>query len=244
MSEPKTDERAGATPRSIVPTARTGSTGKIVSARAAVRLIRAGDTVALGGFFYAGLALDVVHELAGIFEAPDEGPVAFTKPRDLTLVFCASPGDLQSGGANRLAQPGLVKRVVGGHWTGVPALTALVTGNHIEGYNLPLGPMSHLYRDIAAGKPGHLSRVGLGTFADPRFGGGKLNAMTTDDLTDLVEIGGAEYLFYRAFPINVGVIRAGAERAIPCTRRWPTAVTEAKTGRASSQSMSARTTPG
>src|SRR5437899_808902 len=113
---------------SIVPTARTGSTGKIVSAREAVRLVRTGDTGALGGFFYTGLALEVVHELAAVFEAPDE-EAAFSKPRDLTLVFCASPGDAQTGGANRLAQPGLLKRVVGGHWAGVPALTALVTGN-------------------------------------------------------------------------------------------------------------------
>ena len=192
---------------SFVPTARTGSTGKIVSAREAVRLIRPGDTVALGGFFYSGLALDVVHALAAVYETPDEGDVAFRRPRDLTLVFCVSPGDTRTGGANRLAGHGLVKRVVGGHWTGVPALTALVTGNQIEGYNLPLGTMSHLYRDIAAGKPGHLSRVGLGTFADPRFGGGKLNAMTTEDLVDLVEIGGREYLFYKAFPINVAIIR-------------------------------------
>jgi len=195
------------TTTSIVPTARTGSTGKIVSAREAVRLIRTGDTVALGGFFYTGLALEVVHELAAVFETTDEGPVSFRKPRDLTLVFCVSPGDAQTGGANRLAQPGLVKRIIGGHWTGVPALTALVTGNQIEGYNLPLGPMSHLYRDIAAGKPGHLSRVGLGTFADPRFGGGKLNEMTTEDLVELIEVGGKEYLFYKAFPINVAIIR-------------------------------------
>jgi propionate CoA-transferase len=191
---------------SIVPTARTGSIDKVVSAREAVRLVRSGDTVALGGFFYTGLALEVVHELAAMFEAPDE-EASFRKPRDLTLVFCASPGDAQTGGANRLAQPGLVKRVIGGHWTGVPALTALVTGNQIEGYNLPLGAMSHLYRDIAAGNPGHLSRVGLGTFADPRFGGGKLNEVTTEDLVELTEVGGKEYLFYKAFPINIAIIR-------------------------------------
>jgi propionate CoA-transferase len=197
--------------RSIVPTARSGSTGKIVSAREAVQLIRADDTVALGGFFGIGLAVEVIHELAAVFQADEESaalePAALGKPRDLTLVFCVSPGDAQSGGANRLAQPGLVKRIIGGHWTGVPALYQLVAGNQIEGYNIPLGPMSHLYQDIAAGRPGHLSRVGLGTFADPRFGGGKLNEMTTEDLIELMEIGGEEYLFYKAFPVNVAIIR-------------------------------------
>src|SRR6266852_5178101 len=193
--------------RSIVPTARSGSTGKLVSAREAVRLIRIGDTVAIGGFFCIGLALEVIHELGALFEATDEESAAFGKPRDLTLVFCVSPGDAQSAGANRLAQPGLVKRIIGGHWTGVPALYQLVAGNQVEGYNMPLGPMSHLYRDIAAGKPGHLSRVGLGTFADPRFGGGKLNEMATEDLVELVGIGGQEYLFYKAFPVNVAIIR-------------------------------------
>src|SRR3984957_192257 len=193
--------------RSIVPTARSGSTGKIVSAREAVRLIRVGDTVAIGGFIGIGLALEVIHELGALFGATDEQPAAFGKPRDLTLVFCASPGDQGSGGANRLAQPGLVKRIIGGHWSGVPSLYQLVAGNQVEGYNIPLGPISHLYRDIAAGKPGHLSRVGLGTFADPRFGGGKLNDMTTEDLVELMEIGGHEYLFYKAFPINVAIIR-------------------------------------
>ena len=76
--------------RSIVPTARSGSTGKVVSAREAVRLIRVGDTVAIGGFFEIGLALEVIHELGALFEATDEESAAFGKPRDLTLVFCGS----------------------------------------------------------------------------------------------------------------------------------------------------------
>ena len=182
--------------RSIVPTARSGSTGKVVSAREAVRLIRVGNTVAIGGFFQIGLALEVIHELGALFEATDEEPAAFGKPRALTLVFCVSPGDWASGGANRLARPGLVKRIIGGHWSGVPMLYQLVAGNQAEGYNMPLGPMSHLYRDIAAGKPGHLSRVGLGTFADPRFGGGKLNEMTTEDLVELTDPGALALLIY------------------------------------------------
>src|SRR5438034_1009835 len=109
MSDPKINEPVEAAIKrikrpmnttSFVPTSRAGSTGKIVSAREAVRLIRSGDTVALGGFFYTGLALEVVHELAAVFAAADEGPVAFRRPRDLTLVFCVSPGDARSGGAN------------------------------------------------------------------------------------------------------------------------------------------------
>ena len=191
----------------IVPTAKSGKTGKIVAARDAARLIRTGDTVAIGGFFGIGLALEVIHELAELYETTDSDAASFGKPRDLTLVWCVSPGDGQQRGAQRLAQPGLVKRLIGGHWTAVPALYRLVSGNQVEGYNIPLGPMSHLYRDIAGGRPGHLSRVGLGTFADPRFGGGKLNEKTTEDLIELMMVGGKEYLFYKAFPIDIALIR-------------------------------------
>ncbi|MEK6205785.1 MAG: acyl CoA:acetate/3-ketoacid CoA transferase, partial [Amylibacter sp.] len=144
---------------------------KIVTLEDAIALIGDNDTVCVSGFVGIGTPECL---LRGI----EERFVSDQSPRDLSLLFAAAPGDGKDAGLNRIAKEGLIKRAIGGHWSLVPKLGAMAMQNKIAAYNLPLGCISQLYRDIAAGKPGMFSKVGLNTFVDPRYDGGAINPIS------------------------------------------------------------------
>jgi len=173
---------------------------KIVTADEAIALIRDGDTLSSTGFVQIGFA-------EALLSAVERRFVATGTPRNLTLFAGAGQGDGNELGLNHLGHEGLLKRVVAGHWAMMPKVGKLALDNKIQAYNLPQGIICQLFRDLSGGKPGTFSKVGLHTFVDPRYGGGRVNDVTTKDIVDLVEIHGEEWLFYHVGRVNVAFIR-------------------------------------
>lgn len=174
-----------------------------LNAADAVRLIPDNAILASSGFVGCGQP----EELAAALELRF---LETQTPRNLTLIFAAGQGDGLNRGLNHLGHAGLLKRVIGGHWNLVPKLARLALEGKIEAYNFPQGVISKLFREVASGNPGMLSRVGPGTFVDPQFGGGKIGSLTEEDLVDRITMDGVDMLWYRAPRVNAALLRGTA----------------------------------
>lgn len=174
---------------------------KVITAEQAIALINDGDVVCTTGFVQSCIP-ELLHA------ALEQRYVETQAPKDLTLIMCAGAGDSKGLGTGRLHHEGLLSRVIAANFGRMPKVAEAAQKNKIQGYNLPQGIISKLYRSCAAGSPGLFSKVGLHTYVDPRLGGGKVNEVTTEDIVKRLEIDGEEWLFYKATPINVALIRA------------------------------------
>jgi propionate CoA-transferase len=174
---------------------------KIITANEAGALIKDNATIFLGGLAVTSLPEEVLKGVEHNF-------LTHGSPRNVTTWACGAIGNSKDAGMVHFAHPGMIKRTIAGHFgqTG-PQMMKMVFDGEVEAYNFPQGSLSHLTRHIASRSPGLLTKVGLGTFVDPRIEGGKLNSSCSEDLVKLVEFNGEEWLFYPTPKIDVAIIR-------------------------------------
>lgn len=174
-----------------------------VAASEAAEVVRDGDVVAITG--NGGGMLEADEIFAGI----EERFLTTGHPRDLVLVHALGVGDGKARGVNRFAHEGMVRRVIGGHWSWSPRMQALARSNKIEAFTLPSGVISLLLRETGAKRPGLITRVGLNTFYDPRVGGGAANeaAQRAAPISEILSLGGEDFIRYLPIRPNIAIVR-------------------------------------
>jgi propionate CoA-transferase len=174
---------------------------KVIASQDAVRMIQSGKVVAINGFGPLGQPDLFSTALRDLY-------LSTGTPKNLTLVIAAGQGiyDKKSY-LDKLALDGLFTKMIAGHYRSMLSIADMVVQEKIEAYNIPMGIISQMFREMAGRKPGIISKIGLKTFCDPRLQGGRLNALSKEHYVELMNIGDEEYLFYKAFPIDYAIIR-------------------------------------
>ena len=159
--------------------------------------IKSAKNIVVTGFCWSGTPQLLLKLVRSSFE--EDG-----KPNGLKIIFTSSATD---PGIDHLAHPDLLSCSLGSYYGSIPEVRNLVQKNLIEGYSLPQGQLSLLFREIGRGSPGLISKVGLNTYVDPDFKGGKLNAVTNKDVIEKIKIEGKDFLLYKSFKIDTALIR-------------------------------------
>ena len=180
----------------------SGRDDLILDLEAAAHLIPSAATVAVGG---SGSLLQVPESMLGAIGRRFR---QHREPSGLTVVHVMGLGDRAGRGVDHLAQDNLTARFIGSHFVLSPKQQRMIASNRVEAIGLPAGTISLLYREIAGGRPGLFTDIGLETFVDPRLSWGRMNDVTRDGMSSIVIVRGSEWLFYPTFPIDVALIRA------------------------------------
>src|SRR5690242_3469599 len=172
-----------------------------ISADDAAKLVQDGDAILISG---SGGGHSVPEALLA---AVEKRFLAERKPEGITSVSVVGVGDRAALGATHLAHEGLLKRAITSALVDSPGLVTLAAEDRIEAYTLPQGVLSQLMRDMAAGRPGLITKTGLHTFVDPRQQGARQSPRTPPDFVEVIELGGEEWLFFKPVPVNVAFLR-------------------------------------
>jgi propionate CoA-transferase len=172
-----------------------------VTGEEAAAMITDGSTIATIG-------MTLVSASETILKAIEQRFLTTGSPNTLTLVHSCGQSN-RDRGIQHFSHEGMLHRIIGGHWGLQPRMMELIAGNKILAYCIPQGQFAQLYRSMAGGEPGKITKVGLGTFIDPRLDGGKMNEITQDapSIVDIVTIDNEEYIRYKPIPLDYCIIR-------------------------------------
>ena len=172
----------------------------VLKAKEIPKIIKNGSFIGIDGFVGIGVPEEILLNI-------EESYLTTGSPNSINIIFAAGFGDGKTRGLNRIAHEGLIKKVIGGHWGLAPNLAILANQNKLEGYNLPQGVIAQMFRDMAANKPGTISKVGIGTFVDSDLEGGKINSITKEDIVSKINILGEDFLFFKAPKLDIALLR-------------------------------------
>ena len=182
---------------------------KLTTEAEAVARIRDGAVVTVSSSSALGCPDLVLAALGARFRA--EG-----HPKALTMLHPIAAGDMYGvKGIDHIAQDGLLDRVIAGSYPSgpsnlpMPEIWRMVVEERVAAYNVPSGILFDMHRDVAARRPGVLTRVGLETFVDPVREGCAMNAAAAArPIVVRADFNGETWLHFPNIAPDVCILRA------------------------------------